>query len=94
MWNTALIFRFREKQYQLLILRNITPKLDKPDGLINQTSDVLTTKAEYSLNQTFDSCLLKWKDLLTLGLLSFSFLDLCGGRSALVFAWDWQKKAW
>lgn len=70
------------------------PKLDKQDGLTNQTSDVLIGETEYRLNQTFESALLESKNMLTLGLLSFSFLDLCGGRSALIFAWDWQKTAW
>lgn len=49
--NTDLLFRFREKQHWPLILRNIMLKPDREDGLINQTSEVLTTEAEYKLNR-------------------------------------------
>lgn len=83
--------------YTSSLLKSNTNSLkNRPDNFPD-----LTTKDEYSVNpirtiNPVGNCSNKngVKSLLTLGLLSFSFLCLCGGRSALVLARDCWKKPW
>lgn len=96
--------KFREKSL-LWFYRNWQQNHSSLSGpsksavIVLTKSDEVTTDMVFSpalshlkLSACYNECELEC--LLTLGLLSFGFLGLCGGRSELVLAWDCWEKPW